>query len=89
MFRDPLVLDVLFILNIGKGLISVVTMSVVVPQAIGIFLPNTTASKRNALAFDATISDFKVLLLKIESFLANQIFHEINVGMACHIFLHA
>ena len=41
MFRDPLVLDVLFLLHIGKGLISVVTLSVVVPQAIGFFLRNT------------------------------------------------
>ena len=40
MFRDPLVLDVLFLLPIGKGLISVVTLSIVVPQAIGIFLRN-------------------------------------------------
>ena len=40
MFRDPLVLDVLFLLHIGKGLISTVTLSVVVPQAIGIFLRN-------------------------------------------------
>ena len=40
MIRDPLVLDVLFLLHIGKGLISVVTLSVVVPQAIGIFLRN-------------------------------------------------
>ena len=38
MYRDPLVLDVLFLLHIEKGLISAVTMSVVVPQAIGIFL---------------------------------------------------
>ena len=30
MFRDPLVLDVLFLLHIGKELISVVTLSVVV-----------------------------------------------------------
>ena len=30
----------LFILHIGKGLISVVTLFVVVPQAIGIFLRN-------------------------------------------------
>ena len=40
MFRDPLVLDVLFLFHIGKGLIFVVTLSVVVPQAIGIFLRN-------------------------------------------------
>ena len=40
MFRDPLVLDVLFLLHIGKGLIFVVTLSVVVPQAIGSFLRN-------------------------------------------------
>ena len=40
MFQDPLVLDVLFLLHIGKGLILVVTLSVVVPQAIGIFLYN-------------------------------------------------
>ena len=40
MFQDPLVLDVLFLLHIGKGLISAVTLSVVVPQAIGIFLRN-------------------------------------------------
>ena len=40
MFRDPLVLDVLFLLHIGKGLISVVTLSVVVPQATGSFLRN-------------------------------------------------
>ena len=33
-------LDVLFLLHIGKGLIFVVTMSVVVPQAIGSFLCN-------------------------------------------------
>ena len=30
MFRDPLVLDVVFLLHIGKGLISVVSLSVVV-----------------------------------------------------------
>ena len=40
MFRDPLVLDVLFLLHIGMGLISMVILSVVVPQAIGIFLRN-------------------------------------------------
>ena len=40
MSRDPLVLDLLFTLHIGKGLISVVTLSVVVLQAIGIFLHN-------------------------------------------------
>ena len=40
MFRDPFVLDVLFLLHIGKGLISMVTLSVVVPQDIGIFLRN-------------------------------------------------
>ena len=40
MFQDPLVLDVLFILHIGKGLIYAVTLSFVVPQAIGSFLPN-------------------------------------------------
>ena len=33
-------LDVLFILHIGKGLISTVTLSVVVPQSIGSFLCN-------------------------------------------------
>ena len=31
MSRDPLVLDLLFLLHIGKGLISAVTLSVVVP----------------------------------------------------------
>ena len=40
MFRDPLVLDVLFLLHIGNGLISMVTMFIVVPQSIGIFLRN-------------------------------------------------
>ena len=40
MFRDPLVLVVLFILHVGKGLIFVVTLSIVVPQAIGSFLCN-------------------------------------------------
>ena len=40
MFLDILVLDVLFLLHIGKGLISVVTLSVVVAQAMGIFLHN-------------------------------------------------
>ena len=40
MIRDPLVFDVLFLLHIGKGLISVVSLSVVVPQAIGISLCN-------------------------------------------------
>ena len=40
MFRDPLVLDVLFLFHIWKGLISVVTLSVVVPQAIGNFIRN-------------------------------------------------
>ena len=40
MFWDPLVLDVLFLLHIGKGLIFAVTLSIVVPQAIGIFLRN-------------------------------------------------
>ena len=30
----------LFLLHIGKGLISVITLSIVVPQAIGIFLRN-------------------------------------------------
>ena len=40
MFQDPLVLDVLFLFHIGKGLIYVVTQSVVVPQAIGSFLRN-------------------------------------------------
>ena len=40
MFRNILVLDVLFLLHIGKGLISAVTLFVVVPQAIGSFLRN-------------------------------------------------
>ena len=40
MFQDPLVLDIWFCLAYGKGLISVVTLSVVVPQAIGSFLHN-------------------------------------------------
>ena len=37
MFRDPLVLDVLFLLHIGKGLIYVVSLSVVIhpkPQEV-------------------------------------------------------
>ena len=40
MFRDPLVLDVWFLLHMVKGLISVVTLSVVAPQSIGSFLRN-------------------------------------------------
>ena len=40
MFRDILVLDVLFLLHIGKGLISAVTLSIVVPEAIGSFVRN-------------------------------------------------
>ena len=40
MFWDPFVLDVLFLLHIRKGLISMVTLSIVVPQAIGSFLRN-------------------------------------------------
>ena len=47
MFRDPLVLDVLFLLHIGKGLIYAVTLSVVVPQAIGIFLRNRISDHCN------------------------------------------
>ena len=38
MFRDPLVLDVLFLLHIGKGLISTVSLSVVVhPKPYEVF----------------------------------------------------
>ena len=41
MFQDPLVLDVVFLLHIGKGLIFVVTMSVVVyPKRLEVFLCN-------------------------------------------------
>ena len=39
MLQDPLVLDVWLY---GEGLIFAVTLSVVVPQAIGIFLRNNT-----------------------------------------------
>ena len=40
MIRDPLALDVLFLLHIGKGFFCVVTLSIVVPQDIGSFLRN-------------------------------------------------
>ena len=41
MFPDPLVLDGVFILHMGKGLISTVSLCCGTPQAIGIFLRNT------------------------------------------------
>ena len=41
MIQDPLLLDVLFLLHVGKGLIFSVSLSVVVhPQAIGSFIHN-------------------------------------------------
>ena len=42
MFRDPLLLDVICFVSLayGKGLISAVTLSIVVPQATGSFLCN-------------------------------------------------
>ena len=49
MFRDPLVLDVFVSLAYGKGLISVVTLSVVVPQAIGSFLRNRIEAVNKSL----------------------------------------
>ena len=48
-----------------------------------------TTSNSRAFSFIATSFGFVSLLLKIKSFLANQIFHHKNVGMACQIFLHS
>ena len=45
--------------------------------------------KSIAFALDATSSGFLDLLLNINSFLANHIFHQKNFGMACRIFLHS
>ena len=42
-------LDVSFLLHIGKGLISAVTLSVVIPQAIGSFLRNRERERKNSL----------------------------------------
>ena len=48
-----------------------------------------TTSNRRALALSAIIYGFVTLLLKIKSFLANQIFHQTNFRITCHIFLQS
>ena len=55
MNRDPLVLDVLILLHIGKGLISMITLSVVVSQAIGNFLRNRIGDHTGITTFRSKI----------------------------------
>ena len=60
-------LDVLFLLHIRNGLISVVTLSVVVPKAIGSFLRNTIIHDVQLRGFQLILNSLFVLEYVVKS----------------------
>ena len=77
MTHDNLVLDIWFLLHIGKGLISAITLSVVVPQAIGSSLCNIIGDRTRDvpcfyLGFGGTMC---LIFLTCSLFLLVYVFH--------------